>query len=124
MTTSNRQVNGGLDLAWGAMFDPSLVQPPPPGITLGRIEAALDAARAGAQRRNREQTRELLVAELRARGLMLPPPSVDSPVDLTLKVGHAAAPPPVLGRRYSLWSGSACHREKAAIKALRCWSAP
>jgi hypothetical protein len=63
------------------MFDPSLVQPLPPGVTVERIDAALDAARAGAQERNREQTRELLVAELRARGLMLPPPLVDSLVD-------------------------------------------
>ena len=63
------------------MFDPSLAQPRPPAVTLERIGAALDAARAGAQERNREQTRELLVAELRARGIMLSPPSVDSLVD-------------------------------------------
>lgn len=48
---------------------------------MGRIDAALDAARAGTQGRNREQIRELLVAELRASGLMLPPPSVDALVD-------------------------------------------
>jgi hypothetical protein len=64
------------------MFDPSLIQPAPPGVTLGRINAALDATRGEAQERNREQNRELLVAELRARGLMLPPPSVDTLVDL------------------------------------------
>lgn len=69
------------------MFDPSLVQPLPPGVTLGRIDAALDAARDGAQGRDREQTRELLVAELRARGLMLPPQEVDSLVE------HIAAGP-------------------------------
>lgn len=64
------------------MFDPSLVQPVPPGVTMRRIDAALDAVRAGAAGRNPEQTRGLLVAELRARGIMLPPPSVDSLVDL------------------------------------------
>jgi hypothetical protein len=64
------------------MFDPSLLQPLPPGVTAGRIDAALDASRGVAEGRNREQIRELLVAELRARGLMLSPPSVDSLVDL------------------------------------------
>lgn len=62
------------------MSDPSLF--PPPDVTLRGLDAALDAARAEAQGRNRDQTRELLVAELRARGLMLPPPEVDSLVDL------------------------------------------
>jgi hypothetical protein len=64
------------------MFDRSLVQPLPPAVTHRRIDAALNAARAGAQERNRDQTRELLVAELRARGLMLPPPTVEVLVDL------------------------------------------
>lgn len=63
------------------MFDPSLLQPLPPGVTFRRIDDAVDAARAGARTRNREQVRELLVAELRTRGLMLPPASADSLVD-------------------------------------------
>lgn len=67
------------------MSDPILVQPLPPRVTFERIYAALDAARAGAQGRNRDQTRELLVAELRARGLMLPPPEIDVLVDLNAR---------------------------------------
>jgi hypothetical protein len=63
------------------MFDPSLVQPEPPDVAFRRIDAAVDAARAGARGRNRGQARELLVAELRARGLMLAPPVVDSLVE-------------------------------------------
>ena len=59
------------------MFDPSLVRPPPPAVTARRIDAAIKAARIGAQGRTRAEARESLVAELRARGLMPPPPAVD-----------------------------------------------
>jgi len=59
------------------MFDPSLLRPLPPAVTSRRIDAAVKAARMGAQGRTRAEARELLVTELRARGLMPPPPAVD-----------------------------------------------
>jgi len=64
------------------MFDPSLVRPPPPAVTSRRIDAAVKAARIGAQGRTRAEARESLVTELRARGLMPPPPAVDLLVHL------------------------------------------
>ena len=60
------------------MSDPILLQPLPPDVKFERGMAAMHAARAGAQGRNRDQVRELLVAELRARGLMLPSPEVEA----------------------------------------------
>ena len=59
------------------MVAPSLVRPPPPVVTSRRIDAAVKAARIGAQGRARAEARELLVTELRARGPMPPPPAVD-----------------------------------------------
>lgn len=53
----------------------------PPAVTNGRIDDAVEAVRMGARGRSRAETRALLVAELRARGIMSPPPSVDLLVD-------------------------------------------
>lgn len=64
------------------MFDPNLLQPLPPAVTHRRIDAALKAAQADANGLTHENARELLTAELRARGIMPPPPAVDVLADL------------------------------------------
>jgi hypothetical protein len=66
----------------GAKYDPSLLRPLPPAVKMRRIDAAIQAARAAARgERGRADVRELLVAELGTRGLMMPPPMVDLMVD-------------------------------------------
>ena len=69
----------------GAKYDPSLLRPLPPAVTLRRIDAAIQAARAAARgERRRADVRELLVAELGTRGLMMSPPLVDLMVDVVV----------------------------------------
>ena len=64
------------------MFDSSyLPRPPSPNVTWQKLDAASDTARAGLEGRSRTEVRDLLVTELRARGLMLAPPEVDLLVD-------------------------------------------
>jgi hypothetical protein len=66
----------------GAKYDPSLLRPLPPAVKMRRIDAAIQAARAAARgERDHADVRELLVAELGTRGLMMPPPMVDLMVD-------------------------------------------
>jgi hypothetical protein len=68
--------------AEGAMSDSSyLPRPPSPKVTRQKLDAALNTARAGLEGRSRTEARDLLVTELRARGLMLAPPEVDLLVD-------------------------------------------
>jgi hypothetical protein len=52
-----------------------------PAVMNRRIDDAGEAVRMGARGRSRAETRALLVAELRARGIMPPPPTVDLLVD-------------------------------------------
>lgn len=53
-----------------------LPRPPSPKVTMQKLDAPIDA-RAGLEGRSRTEVRDLLVTELRARGLMLAPPEVD-----------------------------------------------
>jgi hypothetical protein len=64
------------------MFDPSLSRPLPPAVLRRRMDVAVEAARVKACGRGRAEVRDVLVAELRAQGLMPAPPGVELMVDL------------------------------------------
>lgn len=63
------------------MSGSDLPRPLSPTVTRQRLDAALDAAQAGMEGRSRSEVRDLLVTELRARGLMMAPPEVELVLD-------------------------------------------